>query len=42
MGGQIVDATIVSAPKPRMSEMEKVDVKVGKSADDFWPDRPFR
>jgi len=42
MGGQIVDATIVSAPKQRMNEVEKADVKAGKSAADIWPDRPAK
>jgi len=30
MGGQIVDATIVAAPKQRNTEAEKADIKAGK------------
>ena len=33
MGGQIVDATIVAAPKQRNTEAEKADIKAGKVPD---------
>lgn len=40
MGGQIVDATLVPAPKQRNTEEEKVAVKAGKSAKQIWPGKP--
>ena len=42
MGGQIVDATLVAAPKQRNTEAEKAAVKAGKSAADIWPDEPAK
>ena len=39
MGGQIVDATIVQAPRQRMSEDEKAAVKQGKIPDE-WRKKP--
>lgn len=39
MGGQLVDATIVNAPKQRMTAEQKQAVKDGKSADEIW-DKP--
>jgi IS5 family transposase len=38
MGGQIVDETIVAAPKQRNSDGEKADIKAGKVPDD-WKDK---
>lgn len=38
MGGQIVDATLVAAPKQRNSEPEKAAVKEGRTAAEIWPD----
>ena len=40
MGGQIVDASLVPAPKQRNTEDEKQAVKEGKSTDEIWPDNP--
>lgn len=40
MSGQIVDASLVPAPKQRNSEGEKEAVKTGKSARQIWPDQP--
>jgi IS5 family transposase len=40
MSGQIVDATLVPAPKQRNTEDEKQAIKAGKMADDIWPDEP--
>ena len=40
MGGQIVDATLVSAPRQRSSKGEKALIKEGKRADEIWPDDP--
>lgn len=41
MGGQIVDATIVAAPKQRNSDAEKADIKAGKIPED-WKDKPAK
>jgi IS5 family transposase len=40
MAGQIVDASLVPAPRPRNTEAEKAAIKDGKSADEIWPDQP--
>ncbi len=40
MSGQIVDATLVPAPKQRNTEDEKEAVKAGKTAKEIWPDEP--
>jgi transposase, IS5 family len=42
MGGQIVDATLVAAPKQRNTADEKAAIKAGKKADEIWPDEPAR
>ncbi|MDR7260281.1 IS5 family transposase [Sphingomonas sp. BE270] len=42
MGGQIVDATLVAAPKQRNTQAEKEAIKAGKSACEIWPDEPAR
>lgn len=39
MGGQLVDATLVAAPKQRNSDSEKQAIKSGKSAGQIWPDK---
>jgi transposase, IS5 family len=41
MGGQIVDATIVAAPKQRNTNAEKADIKAGKVPDE-WKDKPAK
>ena len=41
MGGQIVDATIVAAPKQRNTHAEKADIKAGK-VPDAWKDKPAK
>lgn len=41
MGGQIVDATIVAAPKQRNSNSEKADIKAGKAPEE-WKDKPAK
>ncbi|MEM9205999.1 MAG: IS5 family transposase [Pseudomonadota bacterium] len=38
MSAQIVDATLVPAPKQRNTEGEKQAIKDGKSAKEIWPD----
>jgi hypothetical protein len=40
MGGQIVDASLVPAPKQRNTEDEKSAVKDGMPAKEIWPDKP--
>ncbi len=40
MSGQIVDASLVPAPKQRNTEPEKEAIKAGKSAHEIWPDQP--
>jgi hypothetical protein len=40
MGGQIVDATLVPAPKQRNTEEEKAAIKAGKSARQIWRGKP--
>ncbi len=40
MSGQIVDATLVPAPKQRNNDAEKEAIKAGKTADKIWPDEP--
>ncbi len=41
MGGQIIDATIVAAPKQRNTEVEKKDIKEGRIPDD-WKANPTK
>ena len=41
-GGQIVDATLVAAPKQRNSDGEKAAIKEGKTAEEIWPDKPAK
>ena len=42
MGGQIVDATLVAAPKQRNTATEKEAIKAGRSAAEIWPDQPAK
>ena len=41
MSGQIVDASLVSAPKQRNTENEKQDIKAGRVPED-WQDKPAK
>mgnify|MGYP000055943623 CR=1 FL=1 len=41
MGGQIIDATLVAAPKQRNTEAEKAAIKAGEVPED-WKDKPAR
>jgi IS5 family transposase len=41
MGGQIIDATIVAAPKQRNTEAEKKDIKAGRIPED-WKRKPAK
>jgi hypothetical protein len=38
MSGQIVDASLVPAPKQRNTEGEREAIKSGMSAKEIWPD----
>lgn len=40
MSGQIVDASLVPAPKQRNTDGEKDAIKAGKTAAEIWPDQP--
>lgn len=40
MAGQIVDASLVPAPKQRNTDAEKEAIKAGRSAKEIWPDEP--
>jgi len=42
MGGQIVDATLVAAPKQRNTAAEKQAIKAGKRAAEIWPNQPAK
>jgi transposase, IS5 family len=42
MAGQIVDATLVAAPRQRNTDAEKARIKAGESADEIWPDKPAK
>jgi IS5 family transposase len=41
MGGQIIDASIIAAPKQRNSDAEKAEIKAGRIPED-WKDRPAK
>ncbi len=40
MAGQIVDASLVPAPKQRNTEGEKAAINAGRTAREIWPDEP--
>jgi len=42
MSGQILDATLITAPKQRNREDEKTQIKAGKSATAIWPEKPAK
>nr|WP_281354652.1 transposase [Aurantimonas aggregata] len=42
MAGQIVDASLVPAPKQRNTEGEKAAIKAGKCAREIWPNEPAK
>jgi len=42
MSGQIVDASLVPAPKQRNSDAEKDAIKAGKTSAEIWPDEPHK
>ena len=42
MSGQIVDASLVAAPRQRNTDAEKAAIKAGKSAAEIWPGKPAK
>lgn len=42
MPGQIVDASLVPAPKQRNTDAEKEAIKAGKSAAEIWPEERIK
>jgi transposase, IS5 family len=42
MAGQILDATLVAAPRQRNTHAEKARIKAGESADEIWPAEPAK
>jgi transposase, IS5 family len=42
MAGQIVDATLVAAPRQRNTDAEKARIKAGEKAGDIWPEKPAK
>jgi hypothetical protein len=42
MAGQIVDATLVAAPRQRNTEGEKARIRAGDNAGEIWPDKPAK
>jgi transposase, IS5 family len=42
MSGQIVDATLVAAPRQRNTNTEKAAIKAGRSAAEIWPETPAK
>ena len=41
-GGQIIDATVIAAPRQHLTDEEKALIKEGKAADEIWPDEPAK
>ncbi len=41
-GGQIVDSSLIAAPRQRMTSSEKARAKAGEDAKDIWPDNPAK
>lgn len=42
MSGQLMDATLVSAPRQRNTQEEKIRIKAGARAQELWPDKPAK
>ncbi len=40
MGGQILDASLIPAPRQHLDDTEKQAIKEGQTANDIWPDAP--
>ena len=42
MSGQILDASLIPAPRQHLDDGEKAAIKDGKSAAEIWPDQPAK
>jgi IS5 family transposase len=42
MGGQILDASLIPAPRQHLDDGEKQAIKDGKSAKEIWPEHPAK
>jgi hypothetical protein len=42
MSGQILDASLIPAPRQHLNDDEKQAIKAGASADEIWPDQPAK
>jgi transposase, IS5 family len=42
MSGQIVDATLVAAPRQRNTDAEKAAIRAGRLAAEIWPEKPAK
>lgn len=42
MSGQILDASLIPAPRQHLNEGEKQAIKEGQSAQEIWPDKPAK
>ena len=42
MSGQILDASVIPAPRQKLDEGEKQAIKEGKTAAEIWPDNPAK
>ena len=42
MSGQILDASVIPAPRQKLDDGEKQAIKEGKSAAEIWPDNPAK
>jgi IS5 family transposase len=42
MSGQIVDASLVAAPRQRNTDEEKAAIRAGKTAAEIWPEKPAK
>ena len=42
MSGQILDASLVRAPRQHLNDVEKGAIKDGKKAHEIWPDQPAK
>lgn len=41
-GGQILDATLVAAPRQRNTDGEKAQIRAGRTAAQIWPEKPSK
>ena len=41
-GGQIIDATVIAAPRQQLSDAEKALIRQGKAANEIWPEEPAK